>query len=250
LKPSNGVSGRWVREVMTDRYDETESTDETTTKSTSEETVQSTDETTKSTDVERGTDGRLNRRTLLKGTAAAGLAGSGLAGNAGATSEREVTFCAAGDATFSYQISVSGEVMRGGTYESDSFDEIVDENTARGAVAEKRCDSWLFTGEPTDLQLEGPGKVFVDGELFEDTTKDEPELPNRILVQGEGKSAQYKFRVSGQVRKGEFANDGDNIDGNTVRGVVAGGKDSYRYSGSLCFDESSGPVTVTLDVNP
>ncbi len=191
--------------------------------------------------------GGLDRRTLLKGTAAAGLAGGGVAGTASATGWREITFCAAGDEIFSYEVSVSGRVKRGGTYESDEGDEIVDENTARGAVSDERCDSWLFTGDPTDLKLDGPGKVFVDGKLFEDTTSDERDLPNSITIRARGETVRYRFRVSGHVEKGDLADEGDDIDGNTVRGAVGGeARDDFRYSGSLAFDRSDGPLEVTL----
>ncbi|MFC7082475.1 hypothetical protein [Halorussus caseinilyticus] len=195
-------------------------------------------------------ESNIDRRTVL-GATAAGLAGSALAGNASAEGWREITFCAAGDETFSYEVSVTGEVERGGTYETDPGDELVDENTGRGAVAEGRCDSWLFTGEPTDLQLDGPGRVFVDGDLFEDTTEDDEQLPNTITVEGEGPKANYKFRVSGRVEAAENAESSDEIsDSNVVRGVVDGGFDVYRYSGAVAFDGADAPVTVTLDVNP
>ncbi|UPW01127.1 hypothetical protein M0R88_03255 [Halorussus gelatinilyticus] len=205
---------------------------------------------THGTDDRRATPtGSLDRRTLLKGTAAAGLAGAGVAGTAGATGWREITFCAAGEATFSYEVSVSGRVKRGGTYESDAGDDLVDENTARGAVGDGRCDSWLFTGDPTDLQLDGPGKVYVDGDLFEDTTEDERDLPNTVTIRARGESVEYKFRVSGRVEKGDLADDGDDIDGNTVRGAVGGeARDDFRYSGSLAFDRSDGPLEVTLRI--
>jgi hypothetical protein len=203
-----------------------------------------------STDDGEPADG-LDRRSLLKGTAAGGFAGTAFAGTASAGGWREITFCAAGDPTFSYEVSVTGRVKRGGTYESDGGDEILDENTARGAAGDGRCDSWLFTGDPTDLKLDGPGKVFVDGELFEDTTRNrEEDLPNSITIQAKGETVEYKFRVSGHVEKGRRADDGDRIDGNVVRGAVGGtGRDDFRYSGSLAFDRSDGPLKVTLHLD-
>ncbi|WP_137284823.1 twin-arginine translocation signal domain-containing protein [Halorussus salinisoli] len=194
-------------------------------------------------------ESNIDRRTVLKGTAAAGFAASGLAGTASADGFDEITFCAVGEEVFSYVVSVTGKVERGGTYESDSGDEILDENSARGAVSDGRCDSWLFTGEPTELKLDGPGKVFVNGELFEDTTEDdEKRLPNTITVEGEGPKTEYKFRVSGRVEAADNVESSDRIsDSNTVRGVVNGGFDVYRYSGAIAFDEPDGSLTVTLD---
>lgn len=200
------------------------------------------------TDASRGgesTDG-VDRRSLLKGTAAAGLAGAGVAGTASAGGWNEITFCAAAEENFSYAVHVTGRIKRGGTYESDSWDTVGDD-FAEGAASEERCDSFLFTGEVEELELGGPGKVFVNGDLFEDTTDDRHELPNSITVQADGEIVDYKFRVSGRVEKGEFADADDDVDGNVVRGAVGGsGKDDYRYSGSLAFDSSDGPLTVTL----
>lgn len=202
-----------------------------------------------STDDGEPADG-LDRRSLLKGTAAGGFAGTAFAGTASAGGWREITFCAAGDPTFSYEVSVTGRVKRGGTYESDDGDDI-GHGYVKGACAEERCDSFLIDGELTDLQLDGPGKVFVDGELFEDTTRDrEEDLPNSITIQAKGETVEYKFRVSGHVEKGRRADDGDRIDGNVVRGAVGGtGRDDFRYSGSLAFDRSDGPLKVTLHLD-
>ncbi|UPV75052.1 hypothetical protein M0R89_03045 [Halorussus limi] len=230
---------------MTNRPSGGEPTPEQGGESTSERDGQPTPE--RDGDRRTASAGSLDRRTLLKGTAAAGLAGAGVAGIAGATGWREITFCAAGEETFSYEVSVSGRVKRGGTYETDDWDELVDGNTGRGAVSDGRCDSWLFTGDPTDLQLDGPGKVFVDGELFEDTTGDEPKLPNTVTIRARGETVEYKFRVSGRVEKGDLADESDDIDGNAVRGAVGGeARDDFRYSGSLAFDRADGPLEVTL----
>lgn len=212
------------------------------------------------TDDGESTETRIDRRSVLKGTAAAGLAGAGLSGTASAAGESEITFCAAGSGTFSYEVSVTGEVTRGGTYESDSYDEILSEGSARGAVSEGRCDSWLFTGEPSSLELDGEGKVFVNGELFRDTTKDDGDgkLPNRIRIEAKDGRVGYKFRVSGRVEKASQAGTlgVDVIDGNVVRGKVGGSiqgnpdpVDDYRYSGSIAFDSTDGPLKVTLHID-
>lgn len=191
----------------------------------------------------------LDRRTILKGTAAAGLAGGSLTGTASASSYREITFKSVSNEVFDYHFEVSGEVKRGGTYQSDSYDE-VGPNFVNGNCAEGRGDSFLFSGDLETLRLKGPGKVFVEGELIEDTTK--PDLSNEITIEAEGPSVDYEFQVSGQVERGEFANTSDRIlDSNVVRGSVGGGgKDSFRYSGAIAFKEADGPLTVSLDINP
>lgn len=198
------------------------------------------------------TDGRVDRRSVLKGTAAAGLAGTALAGNASAAGgEKEIRFCAAGDETFEYYVRVSDSLERGGKYESDEWDEVGDD-FAEGATSEKRCDSFVFEGEIEKLKLSGPGKVYVDGDLVEDTTEDdEKELPNTVTVEAEGEELAYKFRVSGAVEKGPKAGSADEVDGNVVRGeVYSDDVDDYRYSGAIAFADADGPLTVTLDINP
>ncbi|WP_435175974.1 hypothetical protein [Halorussus sp. AFM4] len=208
------------------------------------------------------TDGRVDRRSVLKGTAAAGLAGTALAGTAGADGdEKEIRFCAAGDDTFDYFVRVSGSLERGGKYESDEYDAVGDV-FAEGATSQERCDSFMFTGEIEELKLSGPGKVYVDGDLLKDTTKDDSDdqkLSNTVTIEAEGEKVEYKFRVSGEVEKGPEAGTlgVDTIDGNVVRGTVGGTVDGnedpvddYRYSGAIAFAEADGPLTVTLDINP
>lgn len=193
----------------------------------------------------------LDRRTVLKGTAVAGLAGGGVTGTASAGGWNEIVFTSVSDEVFEYWFEVSGEVKRGGTYRSDAWDD-VGEDRVHGASDDEGSDSFLFTGNLEKLRLKGPGKVFVDGDLVEDTTKREKRLPNEITIEAEGDFVRYKFRVSGRVEKGESANENDRVlDSNVVRGSVGGkGSDDYRYSGAIAFDEADGPVTVTLDVDP
>ncbi|MFC4450029.1 hypothetical protein [Halorussus aquaticus] len=199
------------------------------------------------------TDG-MDRRTVLKGTTAAGLLGAGMVGTASADEWNRLRFRAAGDATFEYRVSVSGELKREAN--RDGYDTLVDENTAEGAASKGRYDDWLFTGEITELKLSGPGRVLINGEVVEDTTEDE-ELTNTITLEAEDR-VSYKFRVSGRVEKGPKAGTlgVDTVEGNVVRGEVGGTVegnedpvDTYRYSGSISFEEASGPLTVTLDID-
>jgi len=182
---------------------------------------------------------------MLSG-AAAGVAGAALTGSASAT-PNVVTFRSAGDETFRYRIRVSGEIRRGGPFESDSGDKFIDKRTVEGAASEGRSDSFRFSGKIRELDLSGPGKVFVNGDLIRDNTR---RLPNRVEIESKGRDASYKFRVSGRVAKGDDADSEDRIDGNVVRGAVGGGgRDDYRYSGAIAFESTDDPVTVTLELN-
>lgn len=204
---------------------------------------------------ESGTMDGIDRRTMLKGTTAAGLLGAAMTGTASADDWKRVRFKAAGEPTFSYRVSVSGKLKREAN--RDGYDTLINDHTAEGAASKGRFDDWLFTGEVTELKLSGPGQVIINGEVVRDTTKEEP-LPNTITIKAEGKRVGYKFRVSGRVEKGPQAGTlgVDTINGNVVRGEVGGSiqgspdpVDDYRYSGSITFDDADGPLTVTLDID-
>lgn len=190
------------------------------------------------------TDG-IDRRTVLKGTAVAGLTAGGATGTASAH-DNEISLCSVSDDVFQYRFEVSDSVERGGRYESDSGDR-VGERTVEGAASEGRCDSFLFSGELERLELDGPGKVFVNDELVRDTTRP---LPNKITVRGQGERVTYEFRASGRIEPLEAADQGDElVASDTVRGFVTGGVDEFRYSGSVVFDSADGPLDVCLELN-
>lgn len=196
--------------------------------------------------------GGIDRRTLLKGTAAAGVAGSALSGSASAH-ENEILFRSVSDERFEYQVTVTGGIERG-DWTEPGLDK-VGKNTAKGWASGGGGDDFLFSGKIKDLDLEGPGKVFVNGDLIRDTTQKEKKrkkkLPNTITIEGQDRDVNYKFRVGGRVEKGDDADSGDRIlDSDVVRGaVVEQGTDNFHYSGSLVFDSADGPLRVCLDLN-
>lgn len=196
-------------------------------------------------EVERSDD-TVNRRTILKGTAAAGLAGTAITGSASADGWKELRFQSVSEKLFEYHVQVSDELKRAPN--RDGGDTQIDERTATGAARNGNHDDWFFKGEITKLELRGPGTVLVDGTVIRDTTK---KLPHTIEIHAEGETVQYEFRVSGQVEKGDRADSDDRIlDGNVVRGAVGGsGTDDYHYSGDVAFSEADGPLTVTLELN-
>lgn len=211
-------------------------------------------------------DDLIDRRTLLKGTAAAGLTGFGLSGVASAGGENEISFCSADDEDFfGYEVCVTGEVKRGGTYETDEDDEVFNGGKCgRGGTSQGRCDSWLFTGEPTRLELSGRGKVFVNGELFEDTTgdggdgkkdggkKDGGKQRELTFCSAEDSLFSYKAHVSGTLsRGGKYQSDEDDVissDGHTVDGAASKGRcDSFHFTGDLKDLELDGRGQVLVD---
>ncbi|MFC7045717.1 hypothetical protein ACFQH6_10135 [Halobacteriaceae archaeon GCM10025711] len=79
-----------------------------------------------------------------------------------------------------------------------------------------------------------------------------------MSIDGTGTRADYRFAVDGDVKKstarGASINDGDVIDGSSVEGAVAGGIDSFAFSGSITeFAFTAGSATLYLNdqqVNP
>lgn len=197
------------------------------------------------------TDRWMNRRTLLKGTAAAGVLGGGLSGTASATSWRELTLCAAGNDVFSYRIEVSGEIKRGGTYESDSYDTVGDD-FVEGAVSEGRCDSFLFTGEITGRGLSGPGEVTVDGTTIANTGEDDADERELTFCAAGDELFSYRVETTGSIaRGGTYESDSyDTVGHDFAEGSVSENRcDSFLVTGEIADLELSGPGNVRVDGN-
>ncbi|WP_433632386.1 twin-arginine translocation signal domain-containing protein [Halomicrococcus sp. NG-SE-24] len=200
------------------------------------------------------TDGAVSRRTVLKGTTAAGVAGGLLSGQASGHPKPRTITVKALTVPARYRFTVSGEVARRPS--AGASDEIRGHRTVLGRIDTKgELDEFKFSGEITSFEiLKGDVDVVVDGKRVEKKrTKKakEPALPNGITIQAEGEDVSYRFRVTGRVRKGPNADGGDSVvDGTKVSGAVGGrGTDDYRYSGSLVFDSTEGPLTVTLELD-
>jgi hypothetical protein len=207
-----------------------------------------------------GDSGKMYRRTVLKGTAAAGL--FGFTGVASASDYREVTFTSVGHGVFEYRVEVTGEVKRGGTYQSDDGDSVGD-GVIHGKVADGRSDSFLWTGEIVDLQLSGSGKVFVDGELVEDTSggkdhdgkddkddKHDGETREVTFTSTSDELFRYYVEVSGKLMRGGTyeSDDGDEVGENYARGRCAEGRsDSYLWTGDVVELKVGGPGKVYVD---
>lgn len=200
------------------------------------------------------TNGRVNRRRVLKGTAAAGLVGGALTGTASA-STNTLTIEGTGGVN-EYRVTVTGQITETGGVPGGSEDRVLDDGkTAVGKANSTDTDTFEFTGEIASFEwVEGGGKVFVNGERVRFD-----ELTNRVTIEAGEKRVSYRFRVSGRVEKGPQAGSlgVDTVDGNEVRGEVGGSiegnpdpVDDYVYSGAITFDETDGPMTVTLDINP
>ncbi|MFP8954775.1 right-handed parallel beta-helix repeat-containing protein [Natrialbaceae archaeon A-arb3/5] len=95
-----------------------------------------------------------------------------------------------------------------------------------------------------------PNPSFEDRDEEDDSGNgsDDPELPNVIVIDGEGSSerSDYEFAVDGEVEHSEHFSEygtGGEIDGGSVAGFVRGGIDGFRFEGELtALDVEDGPT--------
>lgn len=165
--------------------------------------------------------------------------GDDAAGGGGGGEEKELRFQSVDDRLFSYRVSVSGSIRRAPN--RDGGDTRIDDRTAEGRARGGNHDDWFFTGEVTELRLDGPGRVLVDGEVVADTTTGGTRT---VVVSSPDTEAflDYSFVVDGDVHKLEPDEDaGDAVDeivplddGRTrVEGSVSTGDDRFEITGPI-----------------
>jgi hypothetical protein len=104
--------------------------------------------------------------------------------------------------------------------------------SAEEAASGANADSGTSTGDGTDTSTD---------------------LPNTLSITGGSASAptQYSFSVTEAIEKSNDRNasidDEDSITDGSVEGFVAGGTDSYRFSGSISAFSIDGEATVYLN---
>jgi hypothetical protein len=152
-----------------------------------------------------------------------------------------------------YELTVSGELEQsnaGGA--SINPDDSVSGSTATGFIYGS-ADSYEYTGEVTDLEVSDGIVVFVNGTRVDPATLGpDPDFSNVLTIQGSGrKSEDYELTVGGDLIKstanGATVDSGDTVSGSTATGTVAGGADSYEFSGEVTDFEVDDGATVTLN---
>ncbi|WP_137286288.1 hypothetical protein [Halorussus salinisoli] len=140
-----------------------------------------------------------------------------------------------------YEFSASESVRQ-----VDEGDE-VDATRASGRVGPERGeDLFYFEGDLTELTVDGPASVWVDGEEVDPANYPGNDAPRRntieIVSQGGG-VARYEFSVNGSVRQRDS---GDDVSGNVVSGHVGPdrGTDTFGYTGEITSFSLSGPASV------
>ncbi len=142
-----------------------------------------------------------------------------------------------------YSFSVSGGVAP--TRRPTSEDEIdIERGRVTGAVGGGK-DSYVFSGELTDISVVGDAEVTLNGEVID------VGLPHTLSIAGNSGRYAYQFSVSGALKKGDAmgaADPNDIVSGNTATGQGGdGGIDSYAFSGDITEFSLRGDATVYLD---
>lgn len=149
-----------------------------------------------------------------------------------------------------YEFTVSGDLEKSDANgASINDDDTVDGSTATGHVW-GGTDSYAFTGDLTDFQVDSDVTVVIDGEEH-DASDLMCEYSNVLTVNGTNGKTQYEFTVSDGLEKsvddGATIDDHDTLDGSTASGHVWGWKDSYRFSGDVTSLTLRGPGAVYVN---
>lgn len=167
---------------------------------------------------------RFSRRRLLQ-LGALGVAGTAGASSNAAAAMRTLAFEGMGSYA-SYSVAVSGSLAGNGGL---SGEDKLAGSRASGAV-KGGADHYRFTGEITELTIDGSVDVTIDGEHV----PSEELFPNTLDIDGTGSYASYTIAASGGlVGDGLSGEDKIDVEQGRARGAVGGGTDSYRFASTL-----------------
>jgi hypothetical protein len=149
-----------------------------------------------------------------------------------------------------YAFEVDGAVYPDRKVEAN---DVINGSTVTGVVAGGGADYFQIDGELTSFSVTNGSPQDVEFVLNERTLAP-PVETHTVLVKSTGSEqyVRYTFSVSGTVEKGDTAERGDEIDGQTVSGVVGGGYvDSFNITGDITEfrveDAAYDDVDVYLD---
>lgn len=161
------------------------------------------------------------------------------------------------------ELEASEELSRYGTGGEFRADGVV-AGFVRGGI-----DGFRFSGELTELEIDGEAVVRLDGEEIDekavgsdDEEPDDGEADNdegndthehtiAIDGNGSGERSEYRFIVNGEIERSEelseYGTGGEFRDDGVVAGFVRGGVDGFRFFGELTELGIDGSATVRLD---
>jgi len=146
-----------------------------------------------------------------------------------------------------YEFAVEADLAKDDAMNASINDgDTIDGTTATGSVYGGR-DSYTYTGNLVRFAGEDV-TVYIDGSEVDPATLVET---HTVTIESSDTSYRpYEFGVGGNLAKddalGATFDDNDTIDGTTASGSVAGGRDSYTYTGTLTWETRNG-VTAFVD---
>ncbi|QLG48570.1 hypothetical protein [Natrinema halophilum] len=149
-----------------------------------------------------------------------------------------------------YEFSVDGEIEHS-NYEGASIDDedTIDGTDVSGSVADWK-DAFRFDGELTDLTVDGPGSVLVNGEAVDPADYGQ-QLPHVLEIAGRGTPTSYEITVDGTIElvsNDQPKSEATVISGTTVQSSLTDGSQTFRFSGALTdVTFTDGAADVTLD---
>jgi hypothetical protein len=153
-----------------------------------------------------------------------------------------------------YSFASDGQVGTSRTlanYETDD-DVFVGENWASGFVVNYQ-DGFTFTGSLTTFALNGDATVRIDGEEVDPNElgtsgENDSSLPHTLVVEGgePGTLVRYTLSVSGSLRKGDYSDSSETVNGSSARGAVNGKRDSFGFSGRITQFEIDGDADISF----
>ena len=137
-----------------------------------------------------------------------------------------------------YAFRATGDVDPDGNLTSE---DTINGPTAFGAVG-GGTDSYIFKGDLQHLYVDGGVTVFLDGQQI-----NPDDYESVISIQGDGSYTSYEFGVSGEITGTQGTTGEDTVNPASASGAIAGGSDSYTFTGTISGLSKSGSAAVILN---
>jgi hypothetical protein len=200
------------------------------------------------------------------GTSSGGSSGSTTEPGDGESDDSEASgtqldlVAADGTSNVSYEFTVEGSVQKrtsAGDNAAEDNDSVTDNGdgtvTVSGVSGNGYGDSFLVDGTVTSMNLnEDEWTIRYDGQ---EVGVQDVALSKVLVIDGSNRpraATEYAFTVSGKVEKSAAhasVNGYDTASDGEMSGRVIGGKDAYRFSGSVTGFSIDGPARVRVEEN-
>jgi len=156
----------------------------------------------------------------------------------------------------SYELTVDGAIELASTDEPATEATTISGSTVQSSLTDE-TQTFQFSGALTDITFtDGEAVLTLDGEQIDPSEYGDQELPPHALVidgtDTDGPST-YSFEIDGTVVKSTYQDasmdDGDVIDGTTVRGAVYNWVDAYWFDGDIADFRLRGDANVDVQYN-